>query len=107
MRFENPHPEYSGNLGGGQGVPLNDKFIGYKGIWTPNADGSVTVKLYQDAGDNSTKPANEWKEVYNYTDTKYKRSGPHPEVTMRIDDPAKKGQKNLEAKWLSVATITK
>lgn len=106
MRFENPHPNYSGNLGGGQGVPLNDKFIGYKGIWTPNADGSVTVKLYQDAGNNEgATPANEWKEVYNYTDTKYKRNGPHPEVTMRIDDPAKKGQKNLEAKWLSVAKI--
>lgn len=106
MRFENPHPNYSGNLGGGQGVPLNDKFIGYKGIWTPNADGSVTVKLYQDAGNNEgDKPANEWKEVYNYTDTKYKRNGPHPEVTFRVDDPAKKGQKNLEAKWLSVAKI--
>lgn len=106
MRFENPHPEYSGNLGGGQGVPLKDKFIGYKGIWTPNADGSVTVKLYQDVGNNEgDKPANEWKEVYNYTDTKYKRNGPHPEVTMRIDDPKKQGQKNLEAKWLSVATI--
>jgi hypothetical protein len=106
MRFENPHPEYSGNLGGGQGVPLNDKFIGYKGIWTPNPDGSVTVKLYQDAGNNEgDKPANEWKEVYNYTDTKYKRSGPHPEVTIRVDDPAKQGQKNLEAKWLSIAKI--
>ena len=106
MRFENPHPDYSGNLGGGQGVPLKDKFIGYKGIWTPNADGSVTVKLYQDAGNNEgTTPANEWKEVYNYTDTKYKRNGPHPEVTIRVDDPGKEGQKNLEAKWLSVATI--
>ena len=78
----------------------------YKGIWTPNADGSVTVKLYQDAGNNEgTTPANEWKEVYNYTDTKYKRNGPHPEVTIRVDDPGKEGQKNLEAKWLSVATI--
>ena len=66
MRFENPHPNYSGNIGGGQGVPLKDKFIGYKGIGLLNADGSVTVKLYQDAGNNEgNTPANEWKEVYN------------------------------------------
>lgn len=106
MRFENPHPEYSGNIGSGQGDPLSTKFIGYKGVKIPQADGSVLVELYQDTGDNEgDKPANQWKKIYSHTDTKYKRSGAHPFVTLRIDDPAKQGQKNLEAKWMSVAKI--
>ena len=107
LRFENPHPNYSGALGSGKGVPLNDKFIGYKGTFVPAADGSVTVTLYQDTGDNEgDKPANQWKQIFQYKDTKYKRSGPHPEVTFRVDDPTMKKQANLEAKWLSVATLT-
>ena len=107
MRFENPHPEYSGNIGSGQGTALGTKFIGYKGVKIPQSDGSVLVELYQDTGDNEgDKPANQWKKIYSHKDTKYKRSGAHPYVTFRVDDPDKNGQKNLEAKWLSVARIT-
>jgi len=105
LRFENPHPNYSNSLGSGQGAPLSTKFIGYKGTKTVSGD-SVTIKLYQDTGDNEgDKPANQWKEIFSYTDNKYKRTGAHPYVTLRIDDPAKNGQKNLEAKWISVARI--
>lgn len=106
LRWENPHPEYSGSLGSGQGQPLPaGKWIGYKGTKTVGSDGSVTIKLYQDTGDNETKPSNQWKEIFSHTDTKYKETGPHPYVTLRIDDPGKNGQKNLEAKWISVAKI--
>lgn len=105
LRFENPHPNYSGSIGSGQGVALKDKWIGYKGTKTVSGN-SVTIKLYQDTGDNEgTKPANQWKEIFSHTDTKYKRTGAHPYVTIRVDDPGKDGQKNLEAKWLSAATI--
>ncbi len=105
LRFENPHPSYSNSLGSGQGEPLGTKYIGYKGTKTVSGD-SVTIKLYQDAGNNEgDKPANEWKEIFSYTDNKYKRTGAHPYVTLRIDDPGKEGQKNLEAKWISVARI--
>jgi hypothetical protein len=105
LRWENPHPEYSGSLGTGQGSPLGTKWIGYKGTKTVNSDGTVTIKLYQDTGDNETKPSNQWKEIFSHTDKKYKETGPHPHVTLRIDDPKKQGQKNLEAKWISVAKI--
>lgn len=107
LRFENPHPEYSGNLGAGQGEPLPaGKWIGYKGTKTVESDGSVTITLYQDAGNNEgDKPANEWKETFKYNDKKYKRNGPHPELTLRVDDPKKQGQKNLREKWLSAALI--
>jgi hypothetical protein len=105
IRFENPHPKYSGDLANGKGEPLNTKWIGYKGIFDPQEDGTVLVKVYQDAGDNESKPSNNWKEVLNYKDTKYKRNKVHPFVTFRVDDPDKKGQKNLEEKWLSVAKI--
>lgn len=106
MRFENPHPNYSGNLGSGQGTPQGTKFIGYKGVKIPQANGSVLVELYQDTGDNEgAKPANQWKKIYSYTDSKYKRTGAHPHITFRVDNPAKKGQKNLEIKWVSVARI--
>ena len=105
MRFENPHPQYSGNIGSGQGAPLNDKWIGYKGVKIPQADGSVLIELYQDAGDNETKPSNQWKKIYSHKDTKYKRTGAHPYITIRVDDPAKKGQKDLEEKWLGASKI--
>src|SRR5688500_13685986 len=107
MRFENPHPDYSSNIGGGQGTPQGTKWIGYKGAKIVNADGTVTIKLWQDTGDNEgDKPANQWKETYSHTDSKYKRTGAHPYVTFRVDDPAKEGQKNLEIKWVSIARIT-
>ena len=105
LRMELKHPEYSSALATGKGVPLNDKWIGYKGTKTVGSDGSVTIKLYQDTGDNETKPSNQWVETFSHTDTKYKITGPHPYTTLRIDDPAKQGQKNLEAKWISVAKI--
>ncbi len=105
MRFEAEHPKYSGNIGGGQGTPQGTKWFGYKAAKTVNSDGTVTIKYWQDTGDNETKPANQWKEVYSHTDTKYKRTGPHPYITFRVDDPAKQGQKNLEMKWASVAKI--
>jgi hypothetical protein len=106
MRFENPHPSYSGNIGGGQGSPQGTKWIGYKGVKQVNADGTVTIKLWQDTGDNEgDKPANQWKETYSHTDSKYKRTGAHPYVTFRVDDPGKNGQKNLEIKWVSVAKV--
>lgn len=106
MRFEQPHPEYSGNIGGGQGEPQGTKWIGYKGAKIVNGDGTVTIRLWQDTGDNEgDKPANNWKEIYSHTDSKYKRTGAHPYVTFRVDDPDKKGQKNLEIKWVSIAKI--
>jgi len=105
MRFENPHPEYSSNIGGGQGSPLGTKWVGYKGVKIPQKDGSVLIELYQDIGDNETKPSNQWKKVYSHVDTKYKRTGAHPYVTIRIDDPGKNGLKNIEWKWISVAKI--
>jgi hypothetical protein len=105
LRMELKHPEYSSALATGQGVPLNDKFIGYKGIKTVGSDGSVTIELYQDTGDNETKPSNTWKKIFSHKDTKYKITGAHPYLTLRIDDPAKQGQKNLEAKWISCAKI--
>ena len=105
LRWEDPHPNYSGSLGSGKGEPLPaGKWIGYKGTKTVSGD-SVTIKLYQDTGDNETAPSNQWKEIFSYTDNKYKETGPHPYVTLRIDDPAKQGQKNLEARWISVAKI--
>jgi len=105
MRFEAKHPEYSGNIGGGQGTPQGTKWFGYKAAKTVNSDGTVTIKYWQDTGDNETKPSNTWKEVYSHTDDKYKRTGPHPYITFRVDDPKKQGQKNLEMKWASVAKI--
>ena len=105
MRFEAKHPEYSGNIGGGQGTPQGTKWFGYKAAKIVNADGTVTIKYWQDTGDNETKPSNSWKEVYSHTDTKYKRTGAHPFITFRVDDPDKQGQKNLEAKWISAARI--
>lgn len=106
LRFENPHPDYSGNIGSGKGEPLGTKWVGYKGVKIPQSDGSVLIELYQDTGNNEgDKPANQWKKIYSHKDTKYKRTGAHPYVTIRVDDPKKRGQKNLEAKWISVAKI--
>jgi hypothetical protein len=106
MRFEAKHPEYSGSIGGGQGTPQGTKWFGYKAAKIVNTDGTVTIKYWQDTGDNEgDKPANQWKEIYSHTDTKYKRTGPHPYITFRVDDPKKQGQKNLEIKWASIAKI--
>ena len=106
MRFENPHPEYSSNIGSGQGEPMKaGKWYGYKGAKVVNSDGSVTITLWQSVGDNETKPANDWKKIYEHKDTKYKRNKAHPFVTFRVDDPDKKGQPNLRKRWLSIAKV--
>lgn len=109
FRFENPHPSYSGNLAKGikNGVPLNDKWIGYKFVKKVEEGGNILLEIYQDAGDNETKPSNTWEKLFTHLDTKYKKSDPPDghQITLRVDDPAKKGQKNLQIKWVCLAEI--
>jgi hypothetical protein len=110
LRFENPHPDYTGNLAEGQKDPvlLNDKWIGYKFIKKVNPDGTILCEAYQDVGDNEgEKPANNWVRIFTHTDDEFKKGNP-PDghaVTLRIDDPEKEGQKNLRAKWISLSQI--
>lgn len=108
-RTEDKHPEYEKGTAkdteSGKGAPLAGKFIGYKFVCQNAKDGkSVNIQVWQDTGDNEgEKPANAWKLVSNWNVTKPLWLVPpndHQE-TIRIDDPGKDGQKDLEAKWLA------
>lgn len=107
LRWEDPHPDYHKMSEDyiSKAAPLESKWIGYKGIRKVLPNGNVLIELYQDTGNNETKPSNTWTKIFSHEDSKYKVGTPAPYVTIRIDDPAKQGQKNLKWKWLSVATI--
>ncbi|MDR4491342.1 MAG: discoidin domain-containing protein [Candidatus Nitrosocosmicus sp.] len=106
-RTEDKHPEYEKGTAkdteSGQGIPLKGKFVGYKFVCKNAEDNkSVNLQIWQDQGDNEgEKPANAWKLISNWNVTKPLWLIPpkdHQE-TLRVDDPGKNGQKNLEIKW--------
>lgn len=108
IRFEQIHPNYTSNLGEGHtpAPALGNKFIGYKFLKYVNADGTVTCQVLVDTGDNEgDKPANEWKEIFKWTDTKYKIGVVQKFATIRIDDPAKNGLTQLREKWIHAQEI--
>lgn len=108
IRFEATHPSYTGNLGEGHtpAPALGNKFIGYKFIKVANPDKTVTCYVYVDTGDNEgDKPANQWKEIFKWVDTKYKIDVVQPFATIRIDDPSKGGLKQLKEKWIHAQEI--
>ncbi len=89
-RFENPHPEYTGNLGKGKenGVPLDDKFVGYMFIRRTLQNGNVALEIWQDVGNNEGKQvSNQWKQLAYWEDAKYKvtKYPSGPKITIRID----------------------
>lgn len=107
FRFEQKHPEYTGNLAEGQtpAPVLGDKFIGYKFIKRVVGN-NVNLQIHVDTGDNEgDTPANQWKKIFDFTDTKYNRTEVQPYATIRIDDPAKKGLKQLKEKWIHCQEI--
>lgn len=107
IRYENPHPVYTGTLATGEkGVALGPKFIGYKFTRIDVADGNVMCEIFQDAGNNEgDTPANNWKKLFSWTDTKYKiHSYPKGvEATLRLDGDGI--EQNLKQKWLSMAEV--
>lgn len=108
IRFEQIHPNYTNTLATGH-VPaplLGKQFIGYKFIKKPNPDKTVTCRILVDQGNNEgNKPANEWKEIFKWKDTKYKIDKVQPYATLRIDDPKKAGLKQLRWKWVYAQEI--
>lgn len=109
FRFEAVHPEYTGNLAEGQtpAPALGNKFIGYKFIKRLTNDGkNINLQIWVDQGDNQgSVPANQWKKIFDYTDTKYNRTEVQPYATLRIDDPKKGGLKELQFKWVQCMEI--
>lgn len=108
-RTEEVHPKYSSGKEGPKGIPQGTKFIGYKFI-KKNLPEGVLLEIWQDAGNNedNNKPAsNQWKRIASWVENKYNWKippGDHQE-TLRIDDPQKKGLKQLKIKNISLSEI--
>lgn len=111
-RTEDFHPEYEdGNvpntIGDGKGIPLKDKYVGYKFICRNVDDNkAVNLQIWQDIGDNEgEKPANQWVQIANWVvkDPLWVTVADDHQETIRIDDP--KGCPNLAYKWISAAKI--
>lgn len=111
LRLENKHPQMINRVTGPKGEPLSDKFIGYRFVKKNEADGGVRIQIWQDTGNNEgNTPANEWKLLLDTVD-RNQPEGPwtippndHAE-TIRIDDPKRKGLKNLHSKWICLSEI--
>jgi hypothetical protein len=110
-RTEDKHPDYEAatakDNASGKGIPVSDKFVGYRFVKKNAADGkSVKLQIWQDGGNNeSTTPANEWKLVsdWDVKDPLWLNPGSDHQETIRIDGPG--GVKNLEWKWLALSEI--
>jgi hypothetical protein len=106
-RFENPHPTYTDALGKEikPGVALGSKFVGYKFIRITKGD-KVGLEIWQDAGDNETKPSNQWVQL-----AKWEVANEHavmkypngPLVTLRLD--GKNVSADLKKQWLNCVEI--
>ena len=114
MRCECPHPTYSANIPldfSKQGIGFHGKYVGVMAVAKQEVTG-VRIQLYQDQGDNSTKPANQWVKLIDHIN-----KGPIPGLaggnrfpirqlvssaqnTFRIDETP-----GLNAKWLAIAEI--
>lgn len=104
-RMEEIHPRYSSGMGGGTGSGLKSSFIGYKFIHIIRPRDNL-MELWQDTGNNDgSKPANQWKRVSRWVDTKWnfrKMLSDHQE-TIRVDGSG--GVKSLKIKWASLREI--
>jgi hypothetical protein len=122
MRAECPHPKYTSALKdpivAESALSMVGKWRLYMVIVKQEANG-VRLQAFQDQGDDETKPANEWKKIYEYFDTgqiaKIKESGldlkffpiknlDHTKGTAqtvwRCDETP-----GLKQKWMAVAEI--
>lgn len=109
QRIEEIHPDYKNEVKGGTGPSVKDKFIGFQFVCFPVPEKKMMVsEIWIDDGDNEgTKPANKWKRTSRFEETKYyfeQLLTDHAE-TIRIDDPEKKGLKQLVEKWIFCANL--
>ena len=105
LRLEEDHPDYFGEQKGvGGGAPLGSKFVGYLYVFK-NEGAGVRCQVYQDAGDNETKPSNQWKLIGSWLETsKHWQTPPSDhQGTIRQDGPG--GVSGLKWKWLGVRVI--
>lgn len=110
QRVEELHPQYTNGVAGGTGVKVTDKFVGFQFVCMPNVSKKVMIsEIWIDDGDNEgDKPANKWRQTSKFEESKYyfeKLLADHVE-TIRIDDPEKKGLKQLVEKWHFCASLT-
>jgi hypothetical protein len=122
MRAECPHPKYTSAL---KDPIVAESALSMVGKWrlymviVKQEDKGVRIQMFQDQGDCETKPANQWKKIYEYFDTgqiaKIKESGmdlkffpiknlDHTKGTAqtvwRCDDTP-----GLKQKWMAVASL--
>lgn len=114
MRCECPHPTYSRNLDldfTQQGVSIHNRWVGFMAVALQEIEG-VRIQIWQDQGDNSNAPANQWVKIMDHLN-KGPISGlsggnrfPIRELvssaanTWRIDETP-----GLDAKWLAISEI--
>jgi hypothetical protein len=120
MRCECPHPKYTKTLSGSNVImaanaqSIVGQWKGYMVIVTQEG-GKVRLKWFQDQGDNETKPANKWVQIYEYLDDGKNLSGIDAKFfpltnldhtkgtaqnTWRIDETP-----GLKQKWCAVAEL--
>lgn len=114
-RLESPHNDYTSGVSGGKGVGMSSRFIGYRFVKRNLGSGSstkVSIEIWQDTGDNETKPSNQWKKVASWTlgdpnwatnATPWYIPPPDHQETIRIDGP--NGLPNLRYKWIAMREI--
>ncbi len=103
-RTEAQHPNYSGGKSGGKGVGMSSRFIGYLFV-KRNISGAVLLEIWQDTGDNQTKPSNQWTKVSSWrvTSPLWQTPPSDHQETIRIDGPS--GVPDLQYKWIGLMRI--
>lgn len=113
MRAECPHPHYTGTLSTGtDGITFVGRWTGMMASFVQETAG-VRIQYWQDQGDAETKPANEWKKLYEFFDDGTKITGiagadrfplrtlpATAQNTWRIDNTP-----GLAQKWIAIAEI--
>jgi hypothetical protein len=103
LRVEDSHPDYEEVMNGQKGVGLSGKFVGFRYI-KRNLSSGVLLEIWQDTGDNESKPSNSWKRILTHTDNEYNwRNPPSDHMFLFRIDEGNLG--DIKFKWWMLRTI--
>jgi hypothetical protein len=104
-RTEDSHPDYEEGASGGKAKPVTSAWVGYKAVKF-NKGSYVLLEVYDDAGNNESTPANQWRKVSSWkvTDPLWLNPPSDHVATIRADK-IDEDLKDYKIKWISLRGI--
>jgi hypothetical protein len=106
-RTEDAHPCYSSGKSGGKAGAISSAWIGYKCVKF-NKGSYVLLEVYDDIGNNTSAPANNWRKVSSWqVSSPNWQNPPSDHVATIRADKIDEDLKDYKIKWISLRGILK